>query len=286
MPLVQNPPQFSERFVQFTRLTLGTEPTTDIAYKQLYLRVVVDSHQENADIEVIKPRRTSASDGEEKQSSSSTSSQTRNMTAAFTLGLQPQAVITGAAMKTNEETVGSERKQYNSAITEHHIDGNVRWGFSIDDVNLQKRGIDMPEDILPTVRFEFVGYSDKPAPPPDYMDIVITSYWSMILPSEPKNTWIHKLLRFFKSTSNTQTISYSNLFQIVALEANLSNLPKHTHYRAKVKVRGGVSGPPDVKRPAADSVNVSVVVVDGRYIALLTCEPESDKTNIFRSRHL
>ena len=179
-------------------------------------------------------------------------------------------------MKMNEETAGFEKRRYNSAITEHRSDGNVRWGFNIDDVNLQKSGIDMREDVLPTVCFEFVGNSNVPAPPPECMDIVITSYWSMILPSEPKSTWIHKLLHPFKfrltgNSCNTQTTSYSNLFQIVALKADLSNLPEPSHYRAKVKVRSGASGPPDVKRKAADSVDVTPAVVDGRHITLLTC---------------
>ena len=193
---------------------------------------------------------------------------TRGMTAGLTLGLHPQAAITGTAMKSNGETTGSEKKHYNSAITEHHSDGNVRWGFNIDDANLQKCGIDMQEDVLPTVCFKFLGDTNIPAPPPKCMDIVITSYWSLILLSGPKSNWIHKILRFFKfrSTGNTQTTSYSNLFQIVALKADLSNLPEPSHYRAKVKVRSGVSGPPDVKREGADSVNVTPAVVDGRYL--------------------
>ena len=283
MPLAQDPLQFSERFVQFTELTLDTEPLTDIAYKQFHLRVIVDSQQKNAHIKVIKPKRTSDSDGEEKQSSSAKLGQTRGMTAGLTLGLHPQAVITGTAMKTNEETAGSERKRYHSAITEHHSDGNVRWGFNIDDVNLQTCGIDLREDVLPTVQFEFVGKSNIPAPPPKYMDIVITSYWSMVLQNEPKSTWIRKLLHFFRSTGNNQTISYSNLFQIVALKADLSNMPEPSHYRAKVKFRSGACGPPDVERQAVDSVDVTLAVVDGRYITLLTCGHKSDETNIFRS---
>ena len=218
-------------------------------------------------------------------SSSSTSGRTRGMTTGLTLGLHPQVAITGTAMKKNEETTGSEKKRYKSAITEHHSDGNVQWGFNIDDVNLQKWGIDMREDVLPTARFKFVGDSDEPAPPPKYMDIVITSYWSMILLNEQKSTWIHKLLHLFKSTGNTQSISYSNIFQIVALKADLSNLPKssESHYRAKVKVRSGVSDPPDVKRQAGNSVNVTLAVVDGMYIILLTCGLESDGTINSRS---
>ena len=192
------------------------------------------------------------------------------MTAGLNLGPQPLATISGTRTKTKEETVGSEKKRYKNAITEHHIDGNIRWGFEIDDVNLRRRGMDMQEDDLPTVRFEFLGDSNVPAPPPKCMDIVITSHWSMAVPSEPKSNGVHKLLRFFRSTqtgkANTQTISYSNLFQIVAVKADLSNMPELSHYRAKVKVRSGVSDTPDVKRQAVDSVDMTFAVVDGRYI--------------------
>ena len=262
MPLAHNPPRFSECFVQFTRLIFGTEPTTNTAYEQFYLRVIVDSQQENADIEVIKPKRTLDSDREEMQSTSTKSGWTRGMTAGLNLGPQPLATITGTAIKTKEETAGSEKKRYNSAITEHHIDGNVRWGFNIDDVNLRRRGIEIQEDVLPTVHFEFLGDSNVPAPPPKYMDIAITSYWSMAVPSKPKSSWVHNLSCFFRRSTqtgkaNTQTISYSNLFQIVAVKANLSNMPEPSHYRAKVKVRSGVSGPPDVKRWAVDSVDMT-----------------------------
>ena len=199
---------------------------------------------------------------------------THGWTAGFTLGLHPQAAFTGTAMKAKEEIVGSEKKRYLSAITEFQNDGKVRWGFNIDDVNFQKWGIsNMPDHDLPTVRFEFIGDSDEPAPPPapppKYMDIVITSIWSIISPSEPKSTWIRKLLHLFKSTGNTQTTSYSNLFQIVALKADPSNLPELSHYRAKLKVKSGVSGPPEVKKRAADSVCVTPAVVDGMYISLL-----------------
>ena len=255
-----------------------------MAYKLFHLRVVVDSHQENADIEVIKPRATSDSNGEEKQSSSVQSGWTRGLN----LELYPKTAITGTAMKTNKEIVGSEKKRYLSAITEYQNDGKVRWGFNIDDVNFQKWGINMPEYDLPAVSFEFIGDSDEPAPPPapppKYMDIVITSIWSMISTSELKSssTWIHKLLHSFRSTGNTP--SYSNLFQIVALKADPSNLPELSHYRAKLKVKSGVSGPPEVKKRAADSVCVTPAVVDGMYITFkLLGGIGSDETNIFRS---
>lgn len=268
MPLAQNPPQFSERLVKFTELSFDTEPPTDNAYKQFHLRIDVNSQQENAYVKVIKPKKTSDSDGEQKQLSSTKSSQTCSRTAGLTLGPHPQGTIAGAVTKTKEESAGSEKKQYNSAITVHRSDGNVQWGFNIDDVNFQKRGIELQEDGLPTVCFKFTGENSIPAPPPKYMDIVITSYWSMVLPGqiESKSTWIHKLLHFFRSTGNTSTTSYSNIFQIVALKADLPNMPELSHYRAKVKFRSGASSPPDVKvkRKAADSVDVTLAIIDGK----------------------
>src|SRR6266446_3810082 len=103
------------------------------------------------------------------------------------------------------------------------------------------------------------------------MDIVITSYWSMILPNKPKSIWIHKLLRLFKSSGNTQTTSYSTLVQVVALKTVPSNLPKLSRYKAEVKVGSGASDPPEVKvkRRAPDSVNVTPALADGRYITAL-----------------
>lgn len=159
------------------------------------------------------------------------------------------------------EPLSSDKKHFNPAITENHNNGSIRWGFNIDGE------IDMPKDILPSVRFRFIGKSNVPAPPPKDMEIAITSCWSMILPNEPKSIWIHKILRFFRSTGNTQTMSYSNLFQIVALKTDLSNLPEPSYYKAKVKVRPAASDPHNVivvERPAADSVDVTLAVVDGK----------------------
>ena len=241
---------------------------TDIAYKQIHLRVFIDSHQENADFEVIKPRKTPYSDGEEMQSSSVEMGRTRGASLSFTLPHQPAILFT--ATKTNKETAGSEKKINNNRITVNHDDGKVLWGFNIDDVNFQEGGFEMREDQLPTVRFKFTGDSDDPepppTPPPKYMDIVITSYWKMILPSDSKGTWIRKFLHFFRSTSNTQSASYSNLFQIVALKADLDKLQNLCDYKAKVVVNPGASNPHEVsvKKKAVESVNVIPAVVDGK----------------------
>ena len=60
----------------------------------------------------------------------------------------------------------------------------------------------MQGDILPTVLFNFVGDSDVLAPPLKCMDIVITSYWSMILLKKQKSTWIRKILGLFWKDSD------------------------------------------------------------------------------------
>ena len=259
-----------------------------MAYNQFHVRVVVDSQQENASIKVIKPKRTRNSDGEEKQSSSMKIGWTRSMTGRVALAAQPQGAITLTVMKTNEKTAGSETKRYTSSIFEHHNYGVVRWGFNIDDRNAQRGGIEMLDDVLPTVDFEFIGHSDVPAPPPKHMDIVVVSHWSMILPSEPETTWIRKLLRFFRSSGNTQATSYSNLFQIVALKMVPCNLPERSDYRATLFVEPGATDADDITystkttRTTASSVNVTPAVIGGRRITLLSCGPGSEHTNIFR----
>lgn len=219
----------SQHLVRFAKLKLDTKPPA-IAYKQFYLRVAINSQQENVYVERLKPLGTSYFGWHEKQSSIM-------MKSGQTPGLQ-----TGVAMKTNEET-------YNPRITQFHCDGKIWWGFTIDDVNLQEGEIDIPDDDLPVAHFKFYGDSDVPAPPPKCMDIAIASYWLMILPSKPKipkRTWVHKLLHFFKKfkirlTGNSHnTTSYLNFSQMVTLEADLSNC------RAKVKVKSGATGPINV----------------------------------------
>ena len=254
-----------------TMLTFGNVRKTDLQYKQFHVRVAVDSQQANSHSTGIKPKRTLESEREEKRSSSTKTGRTRGVAPSLTIGLAPQGKIGGSSTWTDEETTGSEKKRYNSRITQQELYGVVWWGFDIDDLNEQEDGIDMSDDILPAVHFEFIGDSDIPAPHPERMDIVIASYWSIIPQSEPKSTWIHKLLRLTKSSGDTQAMSYSNLFQIVALETVPSNLPKRSHYSADVQVWPGVTDPQhtylvEVKRPTASSIDVKPAFVVGGYI--------------------
>jgi hypothetical protein len=252
-------------------LTFGNVRTTDIQYKQFHVRVAIDSHQKNPRSTGIKPKRTPESEREEKRSSSTKTGRTHGVAPSLTIGPAPQVKLGGSSTWTNEETTGSEKKRYNSRITQQELYGVVWWGFNIDDLNEQEDGIDMSDDILPAVHFEFLGDSDTPAPPPERMGVVIASYWSIIPQSEPKGTWIRKLLRLTKSSGDTQAISYSNLFQIVALETVPSNLPNRSHYCADVQVWPGATDPQstylvDVTRQTVCSVDVKPKFVVGRYI--------------------
>ena len=196
-----------------------------------------------------------------------------------------EAEIKATAMKKKEVIVGSEKMRItsNPAITEYDgfdgNNGNVQWDFKINchgDLQPEKRArvFRMPNVALPSARFRLHGDSKalgRPKPPPKYMDIAITSYWT-ILPSELKRNraWIQKLLRSFKfkptltgTSTNTQTTSYLNLFQIVALTVNVSKLPEQPYYKANVEVKSGVSEAPKVEKSAEPSVHVTPAVVNG-----------------------
>ena len=237
------------------------------AYKQIYLRVFVDSREPKAYpvIPEIKPKTTPGSGGEERHSSSTKSGWSRVITGMLNLGLNPQGGLSGSSTKTNEKTEGSEKTRYTSPITQQDKDGKIWWDYGIGDDRYREKGYTMPENVLPTVHFGFCGKS-----PPKHMDIAITSYWSKISPtrSEPNKTQIHKLLHLFRSTASgkTQCISFSNLFQIVALTADVNNLMKRNHYPATVKMYldSGISVPPK-SEPEAESlerIEGTPVVVD------------------------
>ena len=196
-----------------------------------------------------------------------------------------QAEINAIAIEKKEVIVGTEKMRINSAITEYDSlegNGNIQWEFSINrDLQPEKKArvFRMPNVALPSARFRFHGdskVSAPPEPPPKYTDIAITSYWS-ILPNGLKRNraWMQKLLRSFKfsptghsTSAYTQTTSYLNIYQIVALtvDSDVSKLPAQRYYRANVKVKSGVSEPPNVEKSAEPSVHVTPAVVNGMCI--------------------
>jgi hypothetical protein len=244
----------------------------EMAYAQFYVRIIINSKQENAGVEGIRPKRTPASEREEQQSSVTKTGQTHGMTVGLAIGPHPHGAITGAATKTNEKTASCEKKRYTSRITEQHDDGVVEWGFNVDDLHEQERGIDMSDDVLPTVCFEFVGDPKVPPPPPERMDIEVASYWSMIPRNGTESNWIHTFLNVPRSSGNAQATSYSNLCQIVALETVPFDLEPRSDYRATMHVSPGVpdtdyiSYYPEVRLPTTDSVTVTPAFTTGTSI--------------------
>ena len=248
------------------------------AYKQIHLRVFVDHSHPIVSacpiIPEITPKTTRSSGGEEKQSTSTKSGRMSGATGSLALGLNIMGTFTGTLSRTDERSATSEKKRYNDLITENHENGKIRWDYEIDDDHFQEVGNSMPPEILPTVYFKFFDGSKSPPPPPPRIDVVITSYWSKVSWSELKSTRIHKILDLFKSTDNTQTISYSNIFQIVAFTAVVPDLSKETYYPAEAEfyLESGVSEHHKCQLSGAESLtpieNMTPVVVDasGMYI--------------------
>ena len=237
---------------------------TENAYKLIQLRVFVDSREPEAECVISKtqPKTTPDSNGEIRHSSSTRSGSSNVGTGSFQAGTGGlQGVFSRSSTRKNETSEGFEEIRYTSPITRKDIDGKVWWDYGIVVHRFREHGYPMPDSILPTVHFKF----DNMAPPM-HIDIVITSYWSKISPiqSEPNRTVtpIHKLLHLFKSDSEsidkTQCISFSNLFQIVALTANMDNLKKRNSYKEKVKMYldSGISGfpQPEDQRPETESL--------------------------------
>ena len=278
----EDPDQYAERAVEFTRLFSSTQPQTENAFEQFHLRVFVDAQERNAVIPFFKPETTPASNGEEMHSLSTRSGRTHGATGSVTLALNPQGTVTGTSTTTNENTVSTGKNLYTSPIS-GRTNGfdKIWWDYRIDDDRYKKLGYPMPKDVLPSVRFKFYGDHDDPQAPPPHMDIAITSYWSKVSQRElpEKGTgMIHNFLHLFRSTGKTKTKSesYSNLFQIVAFTADVPNLSMDTSYQALVKIDldSGVSGPHENLRDKAKSLkaieNMTAVVAktSGMYITL------------------
>ncbi|KDR69623.1 hypothetical protein GALMADRAFT_49843, partial [Galerina marginata CBS 339.88] len=193
-------------------------------YKQFYVSVTVNSGHEDAQVSNYSPKRTMASEKEEKQLLTAKTGQTRSLAAALVVGPHPQATITASKMKADEKSTGYEKKQFTSRIRQQDDDGIIEWGFNLDDSNDQEEGIDVSVDNLPNVCFEFPGDTDDPPHPPEYIEVEIGSYWSIIREGKKESKWFQKIFNRSSSASGCQDVFYSNMCHIVALKANPSEL--------------------------------------------------------------
>ena len=136
--------------------------------------------------------------------------------------------------RTTQTSGTTEKKQYTSQINEQVLYGVVRWGFKIDDESDRKGGIKILGAKLPHASFKF--YS-SPTPvlsyPPSsrFIDVEVTSYWSLISPEKQGLEWITNIF----SQSRTNAVRYSNICQAIALKIP-SNLPKPSNYNATLRV--------------------------------------------------
>lgn len=190
-------------------------------------------------------------------SSSSTRGSVRGLNGM--ISMVPGVQLT--AQTTKQQTKGVENRRNRSPISEHHGDGSVRWGFPIEDVKLQKEGIDMlVQDILPTVRFDYVGNSDVPKNPPNDINTLIISCWSMI--SKGKKNRIQK---FLKDLQNQTTNYYSNLFNVILLNTSLdhSSSKNPSHYKANLTVKEGMTTSTQIQRYANEQFKFDSHTADG-----------------------
>ena len=222
--------------IKFVELNFGTQRTTvNTGYEQIHLRVTVDPQERNADAKAIQPRQTSASDGEIKSISGSRTSWAHTGSASIAASfprLALQATTVAGSSRTIETCGTTEKKQYMSQINEQVLYGVVRWGFKIDDESDRKGGIKILGAKLPHASFEFYSSPLLLYPwSPRFIDVEVTSYWSLISPAKQGLEWITNMF----SQSQTNGIVYSNICQAIALKIP-SNLTKRSNYKATVRV--------------------------------------------------
>ena len=123
--------------------------------------------------------------------------------------------------------------QYTSQIDPQTYFGIASCGFNIDDPSHRTRGIQMPDDILPTIDFEFLGgpRSSDPIRVPSIIDVEIKSYWTAMSHSKHGFPWISGIFSPLKKTVSP----YSNLCQAIVLEIP-SHLVKRADYKAGLLV--------------------------------------------------
>ena len=176
--------------LKFVELNFGAGRTTvNTGYEQIHLRITVDPRERDADAKVIQPRQTPAADGELKNVSGSSTSWAHNGSASTAanfsqLGFQTTAMV--GSSRTTQTSGTTEKKQYTSQINEQVLYGVVRWGFKIDDESDRKGGIKILDAKLPHAAFEF----HPSLIPSKYIDVEVSSYWSLISPKKQGLGWI------------------------------------------------------------------------------------------------
>jgi len=187
--------------------------------------VAIDTTHKTTKITVKRPLATCAEDHMKKLTSTGKQGWTATVTSMVKMPLPTLNITAGASRVT--ETL-SEKTMLTSRITQNDVHGVVWWGFSVDDPNERRSGIELGPCKLPSVDFEFLADKTPPSPPPN-IHIEVAAYWSWW--SLPNRKW---------SGSKTQEQPpYHNLCQLVVLEMP-SDLSASSDYMAELKVGSGM----------------------------------------------
>lgn len=250
-----NVDEYSTSHVEFTALkSQGQSFAETFYYSQYHVRVAIDTKHTCTTTTVKRPLRTPARDNQATETTGSKAAMMGTLSGTF--GGILRSSLTASGSRTRETSSSSTVKKYSSEITQTDEHGLVWWGFSVDDPNERKRGIEIRDGHLPSVDFEFLGDDDVPPPPPPSTHCVeVASYWSL---SESRNqSW----LRFGQVQKEPP---YYNVCQIVAMEIP-SDFSKRSEYIAMQNVGSNLPGADhqQVLRRGNVKVTPGVLIVGG-----------------------
>jgi hypothetical protein len=122
--------------------------------------------------------------------------------------VKAQGAIGASESRTAEQSTDTKKTLNISRIIQTDIGPVNSWAFHIADPFEQEAGLPLPPEKLPFVHIRFHG--ETRAPPPKYLDVEISTYWSLLSP-HGGSSWLS-----LQSTGP----AYSNLCKIITL-----NLP-------------------------------------------------------------
>jgi len=129
----------------------------------------------------------------------------------------PQATIGASARQTGEQSTSTEKTVNVSRIIQTDIGSVTSWAFHIADPFEQEAGLTLSPEKLPFACFKFQG--KMPAPPPQCLNIVISTYWSSLSPCGG-SPWM----------CSDGAPSFSNLCKIITLDVPSDLQGSHIYY--------------------------------------------------------
>jgi hypothetical protein len=114
---------------------------------------------------------------------SNTSKKSWSTRASAALSLLPlKATIGGSGSRTGEQSTNVERTTNISRIIFTNMRGLTRWIYHLIDRFEQNSGLVLSPATLPFARIMFFGHNANPPPPSAYLNVEISTYWTVIPP--------------------------------------------------------------------------------------------------------